>query len=201
MKAPARTPRKRQTRRPKNVDAALIERIATHYLNRFDATRERLKTVLVRRCAKLTRELEPEARPDEADVLRWIEELLDRSERSSMICDTRFAGNLARSLRERGMGRRAIEQKLRLKGVPKALIPGALEQVDGESEDPELEAARRWVRRRRLGLFRPAEQRQERRQRDFAALARAGFSYGVAAQALTTPEEDFQEEVGNYEIL
>lgn len=118
-----------------------------------------------------------------------------------MISDARFAQNLARSLRERGMGRRAIEQKLRLKGVPAALVPGALDQVDADVEDPELAAARRWVRRRRLGPFRPADERRPRRQRDLAALARAGFGFGVAAQALAVSEEDATDDVSTRACL
>jgi regulatory protein len=40
------------------------------------------------------------------------------------------------------------------------------------------------VRRRRLGPYRPQEERAARRQRDLGALARAGFSFDVARRAL-----------------
>ena len=38
--------------------------------------------------------------------------------------------------------------------------------------------------RRRLGPFRAAPERQERRERDLAALARAGFGYDVARRVI-----------------
>ena len=45
---------------------------------------------------------------------------------------------------------------------------------------PALAAARRTARRRRLGPWRGEDQRAARREKDLAALARAGFSYSVA---------------------
>ena len=45
-------------------------------------------------------------------------------------------------------------------------------------------AAARYARRRRLGPFRAAPEREERRQRDLAALARAGFAYDVARRVI-----------------
>ncbi len=59
-----------------------------------------------------------------------------------------------------------------------------LETQDPDDPDVELMAARAYVRRRRLGLHRPKDERTLRRQRDLAALGRAGFSYEIARRAL-----------------
>jgi regulatory protein len=48
----------------------------------------------------------------------------------------------------------------------------------------ELEAARAYVRRRRLGPHRPESERLENRRRDLAALARHGFDHETAVRAL-----------------
>ncbi|MGY8803890.1 MAG: regulatory protein RecX, partial [bacterium] len=43
----------------------------------------------------------------------------------------------------------------------------------------------RYARRRRLGQFRlDPDVREERRQRDLAALGRSGFSYGIASRII-----------------
>jgi regulatory protein len=54
----------------------------------------------------------------------------------------------------------------------------------------ELEAARAYVRRRRLGPFRPEAERQPNRQRDLAALARTGFDHETAIRALGHGSDD-----------
>ncbi|MCA9558512.1 MAG: RecX family transcriptional regulator, partial [Myxococcales bacterium] len=74
--------------------------------------------------------------------------------------------------------------KMRQRGLPADLIDAALEAADAEVEDPDLAAAARYARRRRLGPFRPAEARAERREKDLAALGRAGFSYAIARRVI-----------------
>jgi len=60
------------------------------------------------------------------------------------------------------------------------IIDTAMAAADEAEEKPELAAAARLARKRRLGPWRAAEGRREARERDLAALARAGFSYDVA---------------------
>ena len=51
--------------------------------------------------------------------------------------------------------------------------------------DPDLAAAIRYAKRRRLGPFQRDEiRRVERRQKDLASLARQGFSYGIAKRVI-----------------
>jgi regulatory protein len=59
--------------------------------------------------------------------------------------------------------------------VDRTTIAAALEGEDGD----EAAAARALARRRRLGPYRPGE-RAPYRDKDLAALARAGFRYDVA---------------------
>lgn len=61
-------------------------------------------------------------------------------------------------------------------------MDAALETVDEPTG--ELAAACALVRRRRLGPYRPAGTRAAHRQKDLAALARAGFSLDMARKVL-----------------
>jgi regulatory protein len=81
-----------------------------------------------------------------------------------------------------------IAQKLRMKGVPAPLVQQKLaEATAGLSEE---EAARIWARKKRLGPFRrEVRARQENRQRDLSALARAGFSFGIAKKIIDAAPE------------
>ncbi|MHA1114431.1 MAG: regulatory protein RecX, partial [Alphaproteobacteria bacterium] len=55
-------------------------------------------------------------------------------------------------------------------------------------EAADLAAAIAYARRRRLGPWRVAAARAERRERDLAALARAGFNYDLARRVVDAPD-------------
>ncbi|MBI3204774.1 MAG: regulatory protein RecX [Myxococcales bacterium] len=165
---------------PVTVDE--LDAAALRYLDRFDTSAKNLRRVL----ATYVKHAAAERGADAArDAPALIDALLARYQSSGVLDDSRFAGAMASGLRRRGASARAIEQKLRLRGVDGEVAARALEGVDADAgADAELEAARAFVRKRRLGPFRAEAERAARRQRDLGALARAGFSMDVARRAL-----------------
>lgn len=165
---------------------AELEAAALRYLDRFDSSARNLArqlSGLVRRRAAESGE-SPEANA-------WIAELLARWQASGLVDDARYAGTMASGLRRRGSSKRAIVQKLRSRGVEDGVATAALAGVDAETgKESELEAARAFVRRRRLGPFRPESERKERYRKDLGALARAGFDLDVARRALGSTGDD-----------
>jgi regulatory protein len=157
-----------------------LEAAALRYLNRFDCSVQKLKTYLdqlIRRRGG-----------DRVALGEHVETLLRRYQASGVLNDARFAENLAARLQERGGSRRAIVEKLRRRGVASGLAQTTVPR----SPESELEAARAYVRRRRLGPFRPEAERQPNRRRDLAALARTGFDHETAIRALGYgSDEDF----------
>ncbi len=189
--APTTRRGKRPARRPKRVDPAFLEAVALSYLNRFDASAKRLREMLLRRARTEVRKGSPEP-PEQEQLSEWVEELLARYQASGLINDQRYAENLAGSLRRRGTSRRGIGAKLRAKGVGVEEAEAAIAEADRDTRDGELAAALELVRRRRLGHHRQTDERRERRQKDLAVLARAGFSFEVATRALADDDpEDF----------
>lgn len=158
-----------------------LDRAALRYLERFDSSAANLRRVLR---GHVTRAARAHAGLDVAAAERLVEELVDRYQASGLIDDARYAESLARGLRARGASRQGIRHKLRARGVSAEAIDAALAAAGRDSDDAELDAARAFVRRRRLGPHRPEQQRAERYRRDLAALARAGFSFDVARRAL-----------------
>jgi len=157
-----------------------LEAAALRYLNRFDCSVQKLR----RHLASLMRR----RAGDHAALEAHLETLLTRYQASGVLDDARFAGNLAGRLQERGGSRRAIVEKLRRRGITSGVAQAAVVT----SPQSELEAARAYVRRRRLGPFRPEAERQPNRQRDLAALARTGFDHETAIRALGHgSDEDF----------
>ena len=169
---------RRRERAREPVDAASLAKTALAYLNRRDASRQKLAQHLQRWAAR-------NASPDEMVAVRgFIAELIERYQSSGLIDDSRLAENAVRSLRARGKSARAIEHKLSAQGVEQGSIASALGADRRANADAELEAAKALVQKRRLGMFRPEAERAEKRRKDLAVLARAGFDFDICRRAL-----------------
>ncbi|PTL76646.1 regulatory protein RecX [Vitiosangium sp. GDMCC 1.1324] len=172
-------------KKPRKVSPRSLENAALHYLKRYAATVSQLKRVLMRRVDRSLRIHGGER----AEALGWVDALADKLIRNGLINDQAYAEMKAHSLRASGRSARVIAQKLRMKGVSADVVEQKLARVTTElSEDM---AARIWARKKRLGPFRrDANTRQENRQKDLAALARAGFSFSTAKKIIDGgPEE------------
>ncbi len=182
------TPRQRRKPDPdpEKVSEEALGQAALGYLDRYDATVEQLRRVLRRRRDKYA------VRETWSVVDERIEQLLARLAESKVLDDARFAEGFARAARGRGGSSLRIRSKLVARGVDPELIGTALERLtEGEALD-DAAAARAYVRKRRLtkryDLREPAQ-----RNRALAALARQGFAFSVAQEALRAESdaEDF----------
>ena len=171
-------PKLERAPRPPNVTRVGLEGAALRYLERFDCSVSRLRKVLSERIAKAARAGVAEA----AAAPAIVEELLLRYQSSGLIDDQRFAKNFAARQRDRGMSGRMIEQKLRVRGISAEVVQELMPR--GESATVELEAARAFARRRRLGPHRKPDQREAYRRKDLMAMARAGFNYDTASRVV-----------------
>lgn len=149
--------------------AAYLEKVALGYLMRHPGTVARVRAMLSRRIEK------EEADPALADVV--IEKLV----RIGVLDDARVAASRVRALRRRGKSERAIRAAMARLGIDRAIADEALRSSEGD----DLEAARALVKKKKLGPFRAPEDRARERDRDLARLGRAGFSYEIAARALS----------------
>jgi len=135
------------------------------------------------------RTLAPEGTSRE-DLEAAVQQLVARYERSGILNDSRFAEASIRGLRQRGLAERAILHRLSAKGLEATTVREALQRVDADRVEPELEAALRFVKRKRLGPHRTKAATANDRRKDLQALARAGFSYEVAQRALAAEALD-----------
>ncbi len=143
-----------------------LENSALYHLQRRALTTAQLKKLLER---KARRSLPCD------DAPAWIDDVIARCTRAGYLDDARVAAGRASSLHARGKSARAIAHKLRAQGVDDDTARAALEGKD------DLEAARAYVRRRRLHARDP--------QKAIAALARQGFTLTVAKKALAPTQE------------
>lgn len=162
-----------------------VEQMALAYVNRFDVSASKLRQHLLTRVRKAG---------GSEDAVAWVEELLSRYQGSGVLDDARFARNLTSQLTARGKSTRAIAQKLAQRGVSGDVAGDLLATRRQQQPGAELEAAQAYVRKRRLGHYRSAEKREECRHKDLAALARQGFSFDIAKQALGPGDSNDDDE-------
>lgn len=165
---------------PKKVTAASLENIAVHYLERFASSAENLRRVLMRR----VRRAADHHGSDPAEGKALVEALIERFRQTGVLDDQRYAAAKAASLQRRGGSRRVISGRLAQQGVAGTLIAETLQDLADETGGSDLAAACAFIRRRRLGAYRPPDARATGHDKDMAALARAGFSFEIARRVL-----------------
>ncbi len=173
------------TRRPpRAIDAARLQRAALRYLERYATSSENLRRVLERRIARTCR-----LRGEDASAFQGLAEtVVQACIRAGLVDDRAYAGGQVASLRRKGLSGRAIQARLAAKGLDRDLTGEALQAHPATDAD----AAWAFARRRRLGPFRRAA-RGEHRDRDMAAMGRAGFAWPLARAVVDAADEDVPE--------
>ncbi|MGF7172493.1 regulatory protein RecX [Azospirillum doebereinerae] len=169
------------------VTAQYLENSALHYLERFASSTANLRNVLMRK-VKLSAQAHG---TDPEEGARWIDDLLARYVRSGLLNDETYARMRTESLHRRGSSTRAIAQKLASKGIDRDETDKALESLrEDVGPDVDLAAALALAKRRRLGVYRLPEARAAHREKDMAALGRAGFGYEIARRIVDAESPD-----------
>ncbi len=183
----------------KKVSERHLENVALYYLQRFAASAETLRRVLRRRVERSARV----HGTDRAEGNALAEAVVARMVAAGLVDERAFALARAARLEARGASPRLIVARPKGKGIAPELIAEALAGLGGSGDggrdgggdggccDPALRAAVNLARRRRLGPFRSAAEREASREKDLAAFARAGFTYATAKRILNaaTAEE------------
>lgn len=182
-------PRQSRRKAPRKATPEHLANAARYYLERFATSEANLRQVLMRRVLRSARHHGTDAEEGAAVV----EDLIVRFRKAGLLNDAVYAEGRARALHRRGASPRKIRLSLRQKGVGDDDIAAALDAVREETGDPALSAAINLARRRRLGPYRADADRAERREKDLAALARAGFGYDTARTVIEAPDVETLE--------
>ena len=177
---------KPRRRPPPRLTPANLRQAVLDYLDRFAASLKRLDQVMSRKI-----KASAAAHGDDPAALQAaLPPILAGLVKQGILNDRELAEARTRSLIRRGGSRTKIRANLAAKGIDAATTALALERMKLEFDDPDLEAAIAYARRRRLGRFRSdPDKAVSQRQKDIAAMARAGFAPALARRALAEPEE------------
>ncbi|MHA7772834.1 regulatory protein RecX [Roseibium sp. M-1] len=166
--------------RYKPPTAERLTRSALHYLERYATSSANLRKVLERKVLKACTSLDL----DPGDYSGLIDSVVETVVRNGLVDDRAYAETKLAGLRRRGGSARKIEAKLAAKGVDRNTIERVLQDDEASDED----AARIFARRRKLGPFRQKD-RNERRDKDLAAMCRAGFSFEIARKIIDASDD------------
>ncbi len=148
-----------------------LHNAALFYLRRYAASETQLTRVLTRKARRRAKEQGDEA----TDVAALVQAVVAQVVRAGYVDDARLAAAKVSSLHRAGKSRRAIRFTLRTKG-----LAAHAEVALAGSQTSDADAAWTLARKKKLGPYRPAGLRAERRTKDLAAMARAGFSFALA---------------------
>jgi len=182
---------KKEFKPPRKITSARLANIALHHLDRYASSVENLRRVLERRVFKASL-FHEDLDPNEAKI--WIDDILKRYIDSGLLNDLAYAETRARSLLSRGSSTRLIRLKLMEKGISGETIDKALKTLELDAPDPELFAAIKFARKRRLGPFCDPAKRVDNHDKHLSAMARAGFSYDMAQRIMDAESAGALEE-------
>ncbi len=165
----------------KPITQKRLYNIALFYLSKYDSCAGKVTQMLNRRIQKARQE----GQDVSAESAQWVCQTVAELTRLGYIDDKRYAENQIRILSRQGKSATFIRGKLSLAGIAGDLLDDLFESEEAD----DLSRAKRLVQRKKLGPFRPAALRADFRQKDLAALGRAGFSYEIARQALDSADE------------
>ena len=163
-------------RTPKLPTEERLTRAAMFYLDRYSSSAANLRKVLARKVHKAA--LAFDRNPDEFSAM--IDAVVVKCQRAGIVDDRSYAETKMAGMRRRGRSRRQIEAQLQAKGVSRDVI----ESVVANDTSSDQDAADAYARRRRFGPWRQPDDRPKFRDKDMAALCRAGFSFDVARKAI-----------------
>lgn len=173
------------------ITAGWLEQYALWYLERWPASTTKLRRALYERVDRSAAFHGSD--PAEGRALADAE--IARLSRIGLLDDERLAQHKASSLQRKGASRAKIRSKLFAAGIPSAAIDGAVAELGADGTDPdadpELEAARTWARKRRIGPWRAGPADADERRRELAKLGRAGFAFETARKIVDfDPDEE-----------
>ena len=163
---PPRTPRPERTVKP--LDPPRLEELALAYVARFATSAGKLAQYLKRKLRERGWEAQGDAQSDSGtppDIAALIERFVD----AGYVDDAGFARGRASSLHRRGYGDRRVEQTLRGAGIAED-VRASVQGDEAESRRAALVLARK----RRFGPFGTGPLDPVKRQKQFAAMLRAG---------------------------
>ncbi|MEL6876708.1 MAG: RecX family transcriptional regulator [Pseudomonadota bacterium] len=175
---------KRKPRKRKPLDESSLRDLALSYVARFATSGAKLEAYLVRKIRERgvvgADDCDPDEEPPRLDVRALVEQFVELG----YVDDAAYAKSRSRDLMARGYGARRVDQ---------ALYAAGIDEDVREDQTPSEAAARRaailLARKRGFGPFSRKERDPKLREKQIAAMLRAGHDF-AAARAIVGAENE-----------
>jgi len=155
---------------------SLLNQYAINYLSKYNSTKKNLERVLKNNVMRMNNL----KKSDKINLFKAINKIIERIESKRIINEKNFAETKITALFHRGKSENFIKNSLFKKGVDNNLINKTLTNFKNINPEWESKSARTFARKKRLGKFGNLSSKE----RDLAKMARAGFKYKIALEAL-----------------
>ena len=181
-----------QRRAPKKITERYLHNAGLYYLERFAASKKHFKTVMNR---KVKRSCMHHPDQDYDSCTQMVDALADKFENLGLLDDTVYTRGVVTSLRRKGLSRKAILNKMRMKGIDADKTQEMLAFLDEEynetQEEAEKKAALKLAKKKKVGPFFIGEEPDIKKA--LGVFARAGFSYQMARYVLDLTHDDIED--------
>ena len=180
----------------KKISEHYLYNAGLHYLQRYASSIENFRRIMDR---KIIRSCTVHENQNIEDCRHKLENVIARFVELGYLNDYEYARIKIRFYRGKGFSYVKIINALAQKGISKDLAENIINNLDSDvcsqnmdiekkSFDPELAAALKLCRRKKIGIF--SQKEDKNMQKDLAYLARNGFSYDISRKVLEISGEN-----------
>ena len=152
-----------------------LRKYALAYLSNYDTSKNHLKKILQKKIRKLSDE-----KKERVLLYNSINDILVELETKNILNDGNYTDRKITNFILQGKSKIYIEKYLIFKGIEKKIIHYSLENLEVDNPSWELEAAKIFSNKKKLGIDRD----QKKLEKDLSKMARAGFNYGIIKKIL-----------------
>lgn len=188
---------KKEIKPPKKISEKYLYNSGLAYLQRFPASSQHFKGVMMRKIQKSCRFHKDQ---DIEQCEKWLDALIGKFQGLALLDDAAYLKGMVTSFRRRGLSSMQIALKLSQKGYSRDEVTEELNKYDTdeygdllENQNGDFFAALIFARKKRLGPF----DRDNRKtpEKYLATMARGGYSYDIAQKIINLDLEEAEKQI------
>ena len=163
-----------------------IKNFAYSYLQRYNPSKQQLKTHLYKKLIKKKLNLS-----NKKEIFNLIDTVIEKLVDEKFLNDKFYSDAKSKIFLRKGYSLNKIRYSLIKKGIDEKYIKSSISKIKENESDPDFFSALKMCKRRRIGPNREEGNRSLFYKKDISILARSGFSYEVSKKVLDLPKTEF----------
>ena len=152
----------------------ILNKYAINYLSKYSTSKNNLTKILRNKIKRMNLE-----KKEKFILYNYIMSIINELESKKLINDKYYVESKIRNLSLQGKSKNSIKSFLIMKGIKKKLIDEMLNKFELENPEWEMESAKIFIRKKRIGI-----KDYNNIKKNLAKMARAGFNYDIIKNIL-----------------